>query len=419
MPAAEHPKMAFYSWLTVAYALLATGWGYLCFKYRDELLPIQYMISGILVFLVMDMAVQSGYLNYQNKHSIDYFHMRALLPGHAGVTVGLRVFFAVTTLLDAARTTLSLFLLLVVSLGYGVVRPSLGPVMRRVQVLAVVHFLCGVLYTVGVIMLITESSVAWPLVMILPLAMALAVFLVWILHALTTTIATLEQRRQTFKQRVFISLHRLLWGTALAMMILFVVIGVFMGQIGGEFGPGTWKYRWFFLDGWLSLLYLSAFIGVAYLWRPTGQNLRLSMSDEVATDDVGAPDNYEINEFAHADGPDDEERRADQAQGGQADGSGFYEGVLPTLQRIEETGTRTPAQPTAAAPASAVVYDTSTAFSIGEDDVDALSKSETRQTEQAKSKHKGSDAEQQALFDSSDNSLSDVGQDEDVKKING
>lgn len=341
LPAAEYPKVLFYFWLTVAYALLAGAWGYLCFVHRDELLPIQHMISAVMVFLVINTAIQWGYLRYQNTHAIDYWHMRAVLPGHAGETAALRALLAVTALMDAAKTTISLFLLLVVSLGYGVVRPSLGPVMRRVQLLALAHFISGILYTVGIIMLLTESSATWPIVFILPLALTLAVFLLWILHALTTTIATLERRHQTFKQQVFTRLHWLLKGTVVSIMLYFVVAGICFGQAGGEFGPGTWTWRWFVLDGWLSILYLAVFLGVAYLWRPTGQNLRLSMSDEVATDDTGVPDDYEIGEFAQQ--PDDADADAEEGdshphtpQQSNSNQHGFFTGVFGALHRAAE-----------------------------------------------------------------------------------
>jgi hypothetical protein len=37
-------------------------------------------------------------------------------------------------------------------MGLSVVRPSIGPVMRRVQLLTAVHFVCGVLYSIGIVM---------------------------------------------------------------------------------------------------------------------------------------------------------------------------------------------------------------------------------------------------------------------------
>lgn len=62
--------------------------------------------------------------------------------GHPGVAGALLVLVAV---LNAARNSLSFFLLLITAMGYGIVRPSLGSVMLRVRLLAMVHFVFGVL----------------------------------------------------------------------------------------------------------------------------------------------------------------------------------------------------------------------------------------------------------------------------------
>lgn len=62
--------------------------------------------------------------------------------GHPGVARTLLVLVAV---LNAARNSLSFFMLLITAMGYGVVRPSLGPIMTKIRLLAGVHFVFGVL----------------------------------------------------------------------------------------------------------------------------------------------------------------------------------------------------------------------------------------------------------------------------------
>jgi flagellar biosynthesis/type III secretory pathway M-ring protein FliF/YscJ len=52
-----------------------------------------------------------------------------------------------------------------------------------------------------------------------------------------------------------------------------------------DYAPETWETRWYLLDAWLAILYLAVFTGIAFLWRPTGNNTRLAMSDELAQDD--------------------------------------------------------------------------------------------------------------------------------------
>jgi hypothetical protein len=52
------------------------------------------------------------------------------------------------SILNAARNSISFWLLCITCMGYGVVRPSLGPLMNRVRLLALVHFVFGILYVV-------------------------------------------------------------------------------------------------------------------------------------------------------------------------------------------------------------------------------------------------------------------------------
>lgn len=52
-----------------------------------------------------------------------------------------------------------------------------------------------------------------------------------------------------------------------------------------DYAPETWETRWYLLDAWLSILYLVVFSSIAFLWRPTGHNRRLAMSEELAQDD--------------------------------------------------------------------------------------------------------------------------------------
>jgi flagellar biosynthesis/type III secretory pathway M-ring protein FliF/YscJ len=59
----------------------------------------------------------------------------------------------------------------------------------------------------------------------------------------------------------------------------------FSSRMEDDYAPNTWKTRWILLDGWLAILYLLVFSAIAFLWRPSANNKRLAMSDELATDE--------------------------------------------------------------------------------------------------------------------------------------
>lgn len=85
-------------------------------------------MSGTIIFLVIEMLAQWGYYRYINKHG--------------GGTASLAFLFVIS-ILNAARNSLSLFLLLIVSMGLSVVTQSLGSVMIRVRILTGLHFVFG------------------------------------------------------------------------------------------------------------------------------------------------------------------------------------------------------------------------------------------------------------------------------------
>jgi len=202
------------------------------------------------------------------------------------------VFLFVVAIMDAGRNALSFFMLLVVSLGLSVVRESIGTKMFKCQALTGAHFVFGVLYAVGIVELELESTSALMLLLfVIPLAFTLSGFLLWIMFALNTTMAHLKQRKQRYKLRMFTRLHRLLLGAVAIIAIFFVVSTMsFSARFAEDYAANTWKVRWWLLDGWLALLYFVTFVSIAYLWRPSANNRRLAMSEELAQDEEDAED---------------------------------------------------------------------------------------------------------------------------------
>jgi hypothetical protein len=63
-----------------------------------------------------------------------------------------------------------------------------------------------------------------------------------------------------------------------------------------DYAPRNWRFRWILLDGSLSTIYLVVFASIAWLWRPTRDNVRFSMSQELAQDEADADaEDYEID----------------------------------------------------------------------------------------------------------------------------
>jgi hypothetical protein len=184
--------------------------------------------------------------------------------------------------LNAGRNSFSFFLLLIVCMGYGVVKPSLGRTMVYVRILAATHFVFGVIYAIASLSITPDNTGPIILLVILPLAGSLTAFYVWTLNSLNGTMKSLIERKQKVKAMMYKKLWWCLLGSIVVIFGFFFLNSfAFAGRNEENFAPDHWKSRWFVLDGWLNIVYLINISYVAYLWRPTANNRRFAMSDEV------------------------------------------------------------------------------------------------------------------------------------------
>ncbi|KAF7784069.1 hypothetical protein Agabi119p4_234 [Agaricus bisporus var. burnettii] len=285
LEAIDYPKVNFYFAMSVIYVIFGLAWGWLCWRNSQDLLPLQNYLSGLVGLLVIEMVGNWAYYRYLNAH---------------GRSTASTIFLIVVSILDAGKASMSFFMLLVVAMGLSVVKESLGRNMFRCQLLACAHFVFGILYSVGIVELSLESTSALVLLLfIIPLAFTLSGFLLWIMYSLNTTITYLRERKQRYKLKMFRRLHYILMFVVCTITAFFVVSSfAFSGRLAEDFEAKQWKIRWWLLDGWLALLYLVSFAAIAFLWRPSANNRRLAMSDEIAQDENDAED-YDLETLHH------------------------------------------------------------------------------------------------------------------------
>jgi hypothetical protein len=143
------------------------------------------------------------------------------------------------------------------------------------------------------------------LFIVLPLAGTLTAFYIWTLNSLNATLKDLRERKQHVKETMY---KKLWWAILVSVVVIFGFFFfnsfTFASASDPDFVPFHWKTRWFVLDGWLNIVYFADVTWIAYVWRPTANNRRFAMSDEVAQDDDG---NFEIGDIGMPDDSDDEE----------------------------------------------------------------------------------------------------------------
>lgn len=203
LPALDYPRLPFYGVLSLTYLAIGLAWLIKSGLHWREILPVQNYIGGVLLFIMVDYAFQFGYYEHYNLNDSSS-----------------KFLLGVCIMLNATRVALSFFLVLIVSLGYGVMKPSLGSEMRKCQINGVVMFICMIIFNIGLTFPAAQQNAFYSLICIVPLSLSLSYTVGWIMKALKATIMHLELRRQTYK----VSMYRWLR----AILIVFVVVGVIM-----------------------------------------------------------------------------------------------------------------------------------------------------------------------------------------------
>jgi len=200
------------------------------------------------------------------------------------------------------------------------------------------------------------------LLIVLPLAGTLTAFYVWTLNSLNFTLKDLRERKQTVKEAMY---KKLWWCILISIMVIFGFFFFnsfsFASATDPDYVPFHWKSRWFILDGWLNLVYFADVAWVAYVWRPTANNRRFAMSDEIAQDEDGG---FEFADVGNPDDSDDDEeaiigtKPPPQRQPSQAATYAAPSGPPPSQQQARQTKDVSPRDS---------FEDGETIFAVGED----------------------------------------------------
>ncbi|KAJ1655161.1 hypothetical protein IWQ61_005034 [Dispira simplex] len=272
LPAVDYPKIMFYGLLSLAYLLVSVLWLVGVVRYWREILPMQHYLSALLICLLAAFGIHYGFYRYYNAHGTKSVVLTVLL-----------------VIFNSLRNSLSFFMLLLVALGYSVVKPSLGSTMRKCQILAVLHFIFSCIYALATVARLGNNDTEMiGLLAILPLAVTMGTFYMWTLVALSRTVRFLHQRRQNFKLAMYRNLWRLLLACAILILVLVAVnIANFAFRTDPRWVVYRWQVRWLLFDGWLTVIYTFAFFVILFLWRPTPHNYRYGL-EELAGDEVDA-----------------------------------------------------------------------------------------------------------------------------------
>lgn len=264
LPGKMAPLMTFYGFMSFAYLVLGLAWFLHFVRFWKDILQLHYHITAVIALGMCEMAF--WYFEYANFNSSGTRPM--------GITL------CAVTFTDVKKT-LSRLLLLVVSMGYGVVRPTLGGISSKVTLLGVVYFIASeALELVEHLGNVNDFSGKARLILVLPVALLDATFIIWIFSSLSKTLEKLQMRRSVAK----LDLYRKFTNTLAVSVLLSVAwIGYELYFNASDPLSELWERAWIIPAFWNVLSFILLAI-ICILWAPSHNPTRFAYSEETGDD---------------------------------------------------------------------------------------------------------------------------------------
>ena len=263
LPGAKTALLPFYGFAAMAYLGLGFAWAMAYAGNWRHVLELHNCITVVLALSMCETAV--WYFDYANWNATGYRPY---------------VFTVVAVLLGSLRTTLSRTLVLMMSMGYGVVRPTLGGLNAKVVSLSVCYlFSTAVKDVVEHVGSVDDLKPGARLFLVLPVSVFDSVFLIWIFNSLSRTLTQLVLRQQ--KQKL--SLYRAFTNLLAANVALSVGwLAYEMWFKSTDMIEEKWESVWMLTAFWQALSFV-LLAGICFLWRPASGSTQYAYS-ELAND---------------------------------------------------------------------------------------------------------------------------------------
>uniref|UniRef100_A0A674IMW5 GOST seven transmembrane domain-containing protein n=1 Tax=Terrapene triunguis TaxID=2587831 RepID=A0A674IMW5_9SAUR len=246
--ASAWPLMAFYMAMCIVYVFYGVLWLGLLACYWRDILRIQFWIGGVILLGMLEKAV--FYAEFQSLQS-------------QGVSVQGAVIFA--EVLCAVKRMLARVLVIIASLGYGIVKPRLGALLNRVVGVGLMYLLFSIIEGVLRVKSAQDDLV---LLAAIPLAMLDSALCWWISWA--ATMKLLKLRRNTVK----LSLYRHFTNTLIFAVIASVIFIIWTTKTFRLTKcQSDWRELWID-DAFWRFLFSIILLVIMFLWRPSANNQR-------------------------------------------------------------------------------------------------------------------------------------------------
>ncbi|KAJ6947144.1 hypothetical protein NC651_001746 [Populus alba x Populus x berolinensis] len=254
LPGRMAPLMRFYGFMSLAFVILGLFWFSQYARFWREVFPLQNCITLVITLGMFEMAF--WYFDYAE------FNETGIRP--TGITI-----WAVT--FGTIKLTVARLVLLMVSMGYGVVRPTLGGLTSKVILVGVTFFVASeVLELVENVGTVSDLSGRARLFLVLPVSMLDAFIIIWIFKSLSATLNKLQAKRMMVKLDIYRK-----FTNALAVAVI-VSVGWICYELyfkANDVYNERWQNAWVIPAFW-RVLSFSLLCVICALWAPSQNSMR-------------------------------------------------------------------------------------------------------------------------------------------------
>jgi hypothetical protein len=215
LSAADHPLLYFYAFMCVIYVSFATYWMIVSAMRWRDLLRIQFWIGGVIFLGMMEKAV--FYAEYSAVNSTGKSMRSAML-------------FA--ELVSCLKRTLARMLVIIVSLGFGIVKPRLGSMFHRVVGIGCLYFFLSATESVLRVYNPKNDLTNQTLLAGIPLAVLDSMICWWVFNSLVQTTRTLRVRSNAVKLNLYTQFTNCLIYSVIGKKVSFLITFVLQYNTG-------------------------------------------------------------------------------------------------------------------------------------------------------------------------------------------
>ncbi|CAK5087275.1 unnamed protein product [Meloidogyne enterolobii] len=255
LSAIDYPLLHFYGFMCIFYTLMALAWLIVCLKHWKDLLRVQFWI--VIMIGMIEKAV--FYAEYSNMNQ-------------TGKSVeGLLELAELTSCL---KRTMAHVLVIIVSVGFGVVKPRLGSTLNQVIAVGMLYFIFCAIEGLTRVSKQTTEAVKEKQIAKMPLALLEICIAWWVFSSLISTMRALRLRRNEVKLSLYLHFTNVL-GMGLFISVLYMFWSLWMHLF--QYCMKDWKELWVDTAFW-HIFFCTILVVIMFLWRPSQNNQRYAFT---------------------------------------------------------------------------------------------------------------------------------------------